>query len=116
MATLELSIDEDVAVSPVKRTRRLGPLFWAAIAWIILIFAAAGLVGVLPLPSPTDMDMLERRAPASAPPRLRPPGVGGGGIGPRFFFARGAPPFWVFAPRLCASVRRVVPAVSRCFR
>src|SRR5205807_8913307 len=66
MATLELSIDEDVAVSPVKRTRRLGPLFWAAIAWIILIFAAAGLVGVLPLPSPTDMDMLERRAPASA--------------------------------------------------
>ncbi len=66
MATLELSLDEDVAVSPVKRTRRLGPLFWAAIAWIILVFAAAGLVGVLPLPSPTDMDMLERRAPASA--------------------------------------------------
>src|SRR5436190_21708138 len=65
MATLELSIDEDVAVSPVKRTRRLGPLFWAAIAWIILVFAAAGLVGVLPLPSPTDMDMLERRASAS---------------------------------------------------
>ena len=35
MATLELSIDENVAVSPVKRTRRFGPLFWAAIAWII---------------------------------------------------------------------------------
>src|SRR5260370_3754768 len=66
MATLELSIDEDVAVSPVKRTPRLGPLFWVAIAWIILIFAAAGLIGVLPLPSPTDMDMLERRAPAPA--------------------------------------------------
>jgi len=48
MATLELSIDEDVAVSPVKRTRRLGPLFWAAIAWIILIFAAAGLVVIEP--------------------------------------------------------------------
>src|SRR5258706_4944546 len=71
MATLELGIDEDVAVSPVKRTRRLGPLFWAAITWIILVFAAAGLVGVLPLPSPTDMDMLERRAPAPAPHPLR---------------------------------------------
>src|SRR5438477_2666595 len=76
MATLELSIDEDVAVSPVKRTRRLGPLFWAAIAWIILIFAAAGLVGVLPLPSPTDMDMLERRAPASALHWLGTDGLG----------------------------------------
>jgi peptide/nickel transport system permease protein len=76
MATLELSIDEDVAVSPVKRTRRLGPLFWAAIAWIILVFAAAGLVGVLPLPSPTDMDMLERRAPASALHWLGTDGLG----------------------------------------
>src|SRR5260370_30581290 len=76
MATLELSLDEDVAVSPVKRTRRLGPLFWAAIAWIILVFAAAGLVDVLPLPSPTDMDMLERRAPASALHWLGTDGLG----------------------------------------
>ncbi|HEY2211942.1 MAG TPA: ABC transporter permease [Bradyrhizobium sp.] len=65
MATLELSVDEDIAVSPVPRTRRLGPLFWAAIAWMIFIFAAAALAGLLPL-SPTDMDMLERRAPPSA--------------------------------------------------
>jgi peptide/nickel transport system permease protein len=65
MATLELGIDESVAVGPVRRTRRLGALFWAAIAWMILVFAVAALAGVLPLPSPTDMDMLERRAPAS---------------------------------------------------
>ena len=65
MATLELSLDEDVAVSPVKRTRRLGPLFWAAIVWMVLVFAAAALAGVLPF-SPTDMDMLERRAAPSA--------------------------------------------------
>src|SRR5674476_700709 len=64
MATLELGIDE-VAVGPVGRTRRLGPLFWAATVWTIFILAAAALAGVLPLPSPTDMDMLERRAPAS---------------------------------------------------
>src|SRR5258705_8841271 len=98
MATLELGIDEDVAVNPVKRTRRLGPLFWAAIAWIILIFAAAGLVGVLPLPSPTDMDMLERRAPAPALPSLGPPGVRRGGMAPPFSFARVSPFFLFFSP------------------
>jgi peptide/nickel transport system permease protein len=65
MATLELGIDENVAVGPIVRTRRLGPLFWAAIAWMILVFAAAALAGLLPF-SPTDMDMLERRAPPSA--------------------------------------------------
>jgi len=65
MATLELGIDEDIAVSPVPRTRRLGPLFWAAVAWMIFVFAAAALAGLLPF-SPTDMDMLERRAPPSA--------------------------------------------------
>src|SRR5258708_37197666 len=66
MATLELSIDEDVAVSPVRRTRRLGTLFWMAVGWMIFVFALAALASLLPLPSPTDMDMLERRAPASA--------------------------------------------------
>src|ERR1700716_1944067 len=65
MATLELSIDQDVAVGEVRQTRRLGPLFWAAIVWMVLVFAAAALAGLLPF-SPTDMDMLERRAPPSA--------------------------------------------------
>ena len=65
MATLELSIDQNLAVGEVRRTHRLGPLFWAAIAWMVLVFAAAALAGVLPF-SPTDMDMLERRAAPSA--------------------------------------------------
>jgi peptide/nickel transport system permease protein len=65
MATLDLGIDENVAVRAINRTRRLGPLFWAAIAWMSLVFAAAALAGLLPF-SPTDMDMLERRAPPSA--------------------------------------------------
>jgi peptide/nickel transport system permease protein len=65
MATLELGIDENLAVSAISRTRRLGPLFWAAIAWMSLVFASAALAGLLPF-SPTDMDMLERRAPPSA--------------------------------------------------
>src|SRR6202790_544129 len=65
MATLELSIDQNVAVGEVRRTRRLGPLFWAAIVWMVLVFAAAALAGQFPF-SPTAVDMLERRAPPSA--------------------------------------------------
>src|ERR1700722_14057602 len=65
MATLELGLVEDVAAAAVRRTRRIGPLFWAAIGWIIFVFAAAALADLLPLPSPTDMDMLERRGPIS---------------------------------------------------
>ncbi len=75
MATLDLSI-EDVAASPVKRTRRLGPLFWAATVWMVLILAAAAFADLLPLPSPTDMDMLERRAGASAMHWLGTDGLG----------------------------------------
>jgi peptide/nickel transport system permease protein len=66
MATLDLSIEDDVVADPVKRTRRLGPLFWAAIVWTVLVFAVAAFADLLPLPSPFDMDMLERRAPLSA--------------------------------------------------
>src|SRR5258706_15372211 len=104
MATLELGIDEDVAVSPVKRTRRLGPLFWAAIAWIILVFAAAGLVGVLPLPSQTDMDMFERRAPASALHWLGTDGVGRGELGRLIYGGRISLIVWLFAPMIGGSI------------
>jgi peptide/nickel transport system permease protein len=36
-----------------------------AISWMIFVFAVAIFADVLPLPSPTDMDMLEKRAPFS---------------------------------------------------
>src|SRR5713101_2993565 len=65
MATLELSIDEGVGQAPARRGRRLGLLFWIAIGWMIFVFAVAIFADVLPLPSATDMDMLEKRAPFS---------------------------------------------------
>ena len=71
MATLELGIDEGVAEAPVRRGRRLGLLFWTAIGWMIFVFAVAIFADVLPLPSPTDMDMLEKRAPFSLCPLAR---------------------------------------------
>src|SRR3954464_715626 len=66
MATLELTLEEEVHAQPATRGRRLGPLFWAAIGWLVFVFAVAIFADVLPLPSPTDMDMLEKRAPFSA--------------------------------------------------
>ena len=76
MATLDLTFEEDVTAAPVRRARRLGRLFWAAFGWLIFVFAVALLADVLPLPSPTDMDMLERRAPISAEHWLGTDGLG----------------------------------------
>ncbi|HEU0158495.1 MAG TPA: ABC transporter permease, partial [Hyphomicrobiaceae bacterium] len=47
------------------RLAGLGWLFGLALAWIAVIVIAAGLADLLPLPSPTDMDMLARREPPS---------------------------------------------------
>jgi peptide/nickel transport system permease protein len=76
MATLELSLDEGVAAAPARRSRRLGLLFWMAVGWMIFVFAVAILADVLPLPSPTDMDMLEKRAPFSFAHWLGTDGLG----------------------------------------
>jgi peptide/nickel transport system permease protein len=76
MATLELSMQEEVVVTPVKRTQPLGVQFWIAIGWVILVFAVAILAPILPLPSPTDMDMLDRRASVSAAHWLGTDGLG----------------------------------------
>ncbi len=75
MATLELVIDEPIA-HPVRRRRRFGTLFWLAVGWITLVFITAMFANLLPMPSPTDMDMLDRRAPPSLTHWLGTDGLG----------------------------------------
>jgi peptide/nickel transport system permease protein len=65
MAVLDIEVDT-AAVSPLRQRRRVGALFLAAVAWIVLIALAAALAGFLPIASPTDMDILARRAPPGA--------------------------------------------------
>ena len=76
MATLELSVSEEIIATPVKQTRRLGTLFWMAVGWMVLVFALAIFAPVLPLSSPTDMDMLDRRAAFSSLHLLGTDGLG----------------------------------------
>ena len=76
MATLELSVQEEIIAAPVKQTRRLGALFWMAVGWMVLVFGLAIFAPVLPLSSPTDMDMLDRRASFSALHWLGTDGLG----------------------------------------
>ena len=66
--------DADIAVATaadvtssdtLARLASFGLVFWLAAAWIGAIVLAAALANLLPLPSPTDMDMLERRSPPS---------------------------------------------------
>jgi len=54
------------SVDLLARLSKFGLLFWLAAGWIAAIVVAAALADLLPLPSPTDMDMLERRMPPSA--------------------------------------------------
>jgi len=61
MAVLEVGVDTAL-VSPVRRQRRAGVLFVCAVAWIALIGLAAIFADVLPIASPTDMDLLAKRA------------------------------------------------------
>jgi peptide/nickel transport system permease protein len=69
MAVLEIEGDT-IAVSPVRRQRRVGALFVFAVAWIVLIGLAAIFADVLPIASPTDIDFLAKRAPPGAAQHL----------------------------------------------
>jgi peptide/nickel transport system permease protein len=65
MAALDVGVDT-AAVAPVRRKRRLGGLFIAAIVWLAVVALAAIFANILPIPSPTDIDLLGKRALPSA--------------------------------------------------
>src|ERR1700760_1803948 len=100
MATLELSIQDDVS-APVRRHRKLGLLFWTASLWLAVIFPLALLAPVLPLQKPNHMDMLERRAAFSSEHWLGTDGLG------RDEFAR-----LIFGARVSLTVGLIAPLIG----
>jgi peptide/nickel transport system permease protein len=75
MAVLDIGIDTAI-VSPVRRTRRVGNLFWLALGWIGFVVIVSTFAAVLLPYGPLDMDMLERRAAPSLVHWLGTDGLG----------------------------------------
>jgi peptide/nickel transport system permease protein len=75
MATLEFGI-EPAIVSPVRRGKRVGSLFWLALGWIGFVVVVAVFADVLLTHGPLDMDMLDRKAPPSLSHWLGTDGLG----------------------------------------
>lgn len=65
MAALDVGVDT-AAVTPVRRQRRVGGLFLASVIWIAVVALGAIFADLLPIPSPTYIDMLGKRALPSA--------------------------------------------------
>jgi peptide/nickel transport system permease protein len=63
-------------MAAAERSRRAGVLFWFAVGWLAVVVAAAVLAGVLPIPSPTDINMFARRQGPSAMHWLGTDGLG----------------------------------------
>ena len=116
MATLELDVAQEIGVSPARRTRKVGVLFWAAISWMIFILAVAILAPLLPLPSPTDMDMLERRAPISALHWLGTDALGRDELARAVYGARISLTVGLFAPMIGLAIGGALGLLAGYFR
>ncbi|HXN44836.1 MAG TPA: ABC transporter permease, partial [Xanthobacteraceae bacterium] len=89
----------DAAVVP-RRRRRLSRLFWAATGWIAVVVVAAMLANFLPIPSPTEMDMLARRMPPDAQHWLGTDGLGRDMLSRLVFGARTSLTVGLLAPMI----------------
>jgi peptide/nickel transport system permease protein len=115
MAALELGVDA-VAASPVRRSRRLGILFWLAAGWTAFIVLAAIFAGVLLAHSPTDMDMLERRSVPSLVHWLGTDGLGRDELARLLHGARTSLTVGLFAPIIGLSIGGTLGILAGYFR
>jgi peptide/nickel transport system permease protein len=97
MVALDASLD--AAVAP-RRRRRLSNIFWAASVWIAVVVLAAILANFLPIPSPTEMDMLARRMPPDAQHWLGTDGLGRDMLSRLVFGARTSLTVGLLAPMI----------------
>jgi peptide/nickel transport system permease protein len=87
MAVLETATEIEVSsVSPARK--RVGTVFWLACGWIVIAFGFALFADVLPIHSPSDMDLLERRLAPNAEHWLGTDGLGRDTLARLIFGAR----------------------------
>ena len=87
MAVLDIATDVEVSSAP-RRRKGLGTLFWLGIGWIALVFGLALVASLLPLHSPSDMEMLSRRMPPNFEHLLGTDGLGRDTLARLIFGAR----------------------------
>jgi peptide/nickel transport system permease protein len=83
---------------------------------MLFVFALAILAPVLPLPSPTDMDMLERRAPVSALHWLGTDGLGRDELARLIYGARISLTVGLFAPVIGLAIGGALGILAGYFR
>jgi peptide/nickel transport system permease protein len=115
MAALDVGIDTAI-VSPVRRRRRIGNLFWFAVAWIVIVFAAALLANLLPIPNPFDMDMLGRRMLPSSEHWLGTDGRGRDELSRIVYGARISLSVGLIAPMIGVSIGGALGMLAGYFR
>ena len=113
MAALDAALDTGVGV---RSRRRLSIWFWAAIAWIVVVLAAAALANLLPLPGPTEMDMLARRMPPDAQHWLGTDGLGRDMLSRIVFGARASLTVGLLAPSIGLAVGAALGMLAGYFR
>jgi peptide/nickel transport system permease protein len=93
-----LDVAADAAVAPHRR--RLSYVFWTAAGWIGIVVLAASLANFLPIPSPTEMDMLARRMAPDAQHWLGTDGLGRDMLSRLVFGARTSLTVGLLAPMI----------------
>jgi peptide/nickel transport system permease protein len=103
MVALDSSVNAAVVPATLRRWR-FGIVACLAAAWIAIVLAAATLADLLPLQSPTDMDLLGRRLPPGVAHWLGTDGLG------RDMLSR-----LVFGARISLTVGLVSPVIGLVF-
>jgi peptide/nickel transport system permease protein len=116
MAALDAIAIADSGVAVARRRRRLGVVFWLAVAWIALVLLLALFAPLLPLADPAKMSLLARRAPPSLAHLLGTDALGRDLLARVVFGARSSLAVGLLAPLVATLVGGALGLLAGYFR